>query len=98
MDSDKTSNFIQSYGFKADFKTQKKDIYFAGEKLTNQIPEEIYVDYVLGGAMMIRTSLLKTIGLFEENYFLYNNDLDICLLYTSPTPRDRTRYLMPSSV
>ena len=77
LDSDKTNNIIQSYGFKADFKTQKKDIYFAGEKLTNEIPQEIYVDYVLGGAMMIRTSVLKTTGLFEENYFMYNDELDI---------------------
>ena len=24
-------------------------------------------------------------------------DADLCLLYTSPSPRDRTRYRMPSS-
>ena len=28
---------------------------------------------------------------------LLNTYFDVCLLYTSPSPRDRTRYRMPSS-
>ena len=76
LDRDNPGNFIQSYGMKVNFKTQKKDIYFAGKKLTNEIPLEIYVDYMLGGAMMIRSNVLETTGLFEEDYFMYNDELD----------------------
>ena len=39
-------------------------------------------------------------GLFTEEIEekLYNHEIDIaCLLYTSPSPRDRTRSRMPSS-
>lgn len=77
LDSKETNNIIQSYGFKVNFKTQKKHLCHTGEKLTDEIPPEIYVDYVLGGAMMIRTNVLSTTGLFEENYFMYNDELDI---------------------
>ena len=31
---------------------------------------------VLGGAMMIRSSVLKITGLFEEDYFMYNDEID----------------------
>ena len=33
----------------------------------------------------------------EVKEFDYLDDLLTCLLYTSPSPRDRTRYRMPSS-
>ena len=33
----------------------------------------------------------------DGNKFLINSKYLICLLYTSPSPRDRTRYRMPSS-
>ena len=41
-------------------------------------------------------------GLLDEAYLAHRfveevNDLYICLLYTSPSPRDRTRSRMPSS-
>jgi len=68
---------IQSYGFRANFYTQKKTLLLTGKKLTNEIQSEIYVDYVLGGAMMMRCSMLKITGLFEEDYFMYNDELDI---------------------
>ena len=37
--------------------------------------------------------LLQKVGICEENDYPYNT----CLLYTSPSPRDRTRSRMPSS-
>ena len=63
-------------------------------KLKNIIQEDIFLD-----------PDRKTIGVaacdidkdgFEEIYFL-NTDTYSCLLYTSPSPRDRTRSRMPSS-
>ena len=36
--------------------------------------------------------------LFDQGYILsYKFEADTCLLYTSPSPRDRTRSRMPSS-
>ena len=33
----------------------------------------------------------------QSNRLTFTNDLKTCLLYTSPSPRDRTRSRMPSS-
>ncbi len=39
----------------------------------------IPVTFVTGCAMMINSSLIKHIGLFDERYFLYHEDVDFCL-------------------
>ncbi len=71
------NEIIQAYGVNVNYKTQKKVAPFSDEKWTLNLPDEIYVDFVLGGAMMIRSSVLKITGLFEEDYFMYNDELDI---------------------
>ena len=42
------------------------------------------------------TQLLDDMGIEEDTLVVFTND-NGCLLYTSPSPRDRTRYRMPSS-
>jgi len=37
------------------------------------------VDWVSGACMMIKKFLLDEIGLFDENFFMYCEDIDICL-------------------
>lgn len=72
-----SDNIIQVYGVNVNFRTQKKMAPFGNEKWTNNLPSELFVDFVLGGAMMIRSDVLKITGLFEEDYFMYNDELDL---------------------
>jgi GT2 family glycosyltransferase len=37
------------------------------------------VDYIFGGAMLIRRTVLEEVGLFDPGYFMYYEDLDFCL-------------------
>ncbi|NDJ34441.1 MAG: glycosyltransferase family 2 protein [Chloroflexi bacterium] len=39
----------------------------------------IGVDYVWGTAMLIRSDVLRTIGLFDESYIAYFEDMDLCM-------------------
>ena len=40
---------------------------------------------------------LENLDFSEQDKQTYNLDLEACLLYTSPSPRDRVRSRMPSS-
>jgi len=44
-----------------------------------QFDQTRQVDYVFGAAMLIRRSMLERIGLFDESFFLYLEDLDVCI-------------------
>ena len=68
------------------------------------LPENTYC-CLLGPSGCGKTSLLRMIAGHEDitsgKVFLDNQDISneppACLLYTSPSPRDRTRSRMPSS-
>lgn len=36
------------------------------------------VDYVIGAALAVKQTILEQIGLFDEGYFLYYEDVDLC--------------------
>ena len=37
------------------------------------------VDYVIGAALAVKRTVLEQIGLFDEGYFLYYEDVDLCM-------------------
>jgi len=75
----KNRNIIQEYGGHIDFKNYKikknyvNQIY---EKLEN-IPESMDVEFIMGGAFIIRADLVRRIGLFEPRYFIYGDEIDL---------------------
>ena len=68
--------------------------------LTNQIDK----DPNFGIKIKEFETLVEKVKLQHGDFSMSNedlskllNELNFCLLYTSPSPRDRTRYRMPSS-
>lgn len=43
-----------------------------------QLDRPLEVDVLMGSAIMMRRSALDEIGLFDENYFMYLEEMDIC--------------------
>lgn len=47
--------------------------------MTDTDPTKIQTpDWILGAAMLIRSNAIKTVGLMDERYFLYFEDVDWC--------------------
>ena len=59
---------------------------FSGDRV--ELPEEAVIPYTFGQAASLSSSDLHRFR---------THNTSICLLYTSPSPRDRTRSRMPSS-
>lgn len=45
----------------------------------NKLPESYPTDFVTGCAMVVRKGVFKKIGFFDENFFMYGEDTDLCL-------------------
>ncbi|MGI9316351.1 MAG: glycosyltransferase [bacterium] len=61
------------------------------------IPESTQpVDWLAGASMMIRSEVLKEVGLFDEDYFLYFEETDFC--YRARKAGWKTVYVKESSV
>lgn len=71
-----TRAFFHFAGFEKIFKRSKIfDSYYKGH-----IPEdqETEVDACVGAFMLIKSNVVKKVGPFDEDYFFYGEDLDLC--------------------
>ena len=72
------------------------------ERLLLALLELIVAHLLLSLQVLLRLQLLEELAVSDENtvwvsLLLSAPGLQFCLLYTSPSPRDRTRSRMPSS-
>ena len=81
------NNFLEinNVDFKAGGKTKVKNVSFS-------VQNEGDIICLLGPSGIGKTTILRTIAGLEKI-----NNGSICLLYTSPSPRDRQKPRMPSS-
>ena len=75
---DKIKNTIQLYGAKVNFKNQKSQLIGSGKSFEEiDLPEVLEVDYVGGGTTFCKKEVIQRVGLFEEMYFIYNDEIDL---------------------
>ena len=55
------------------------------------------LNLILGGQFLVIVDLDDSLGDVRNFEELFIGGMKLCLLYTSPSPRDRTRSRMPSS-
>jgi GT2 family glycosyltransferase len=74
----KNEHVIQLFGQKINYKTQQKEFLFNNQNLYQAgLPEEMEVDFVNGGSVFIRSEIVNQVGLFNEDYFMYNDEIDL---------------------
>ncbi len=52
---------------------------FQGMNGKTQLPENLQADYVPGALLLARRSLLEKVGLLDDYFFLYGDDIDLAL-------------------
>ena len=81
------------------FHTNHKEINIRKINVENDLNFDQEIDFVVGSPPCTQFSLANRggNGNIEDGLVDIYKFLEVCLLYTSPSPRDRTRSRMPSS-
>jgi hypothetical protein len=111
MDLAEKNQEIGILGSKIYYFDQPKTLWFAGATIdwkrafsphigrleidTGQYEIDKEVDRVTGCSMLIRKRVLEDVGLFDENYFLYAEEVDLCVRARNKGYRN---YYVPKSV
>jgi GT2 family glycosyltransferase len=75
---DKKINKIQDYGVMVDFKKQTKAGLYSGSLYESVSLNKVEkVDMITGAAVLIRVEFIKKYGLFDQDFFIYNDELDL---------------------
>ena len=65
--------------------------------LKNQVPKNSAATAQTHATESVQRAMMQALGLIGDRIDQLDSKLSGCLLYTSPSPRDRTRSRMPSS-
>jgi GT2 family glycosyltransferase len=72
------TNNIQCFADKVNFRNARTRTLYSGTNVDyDEIPRILYVNSVHGGCFMIRSSVVTEIGLFNEDNFMYNDEIDL---------------------
>ena len=66
-------------GGNLDMKTGQVGHKYEGEVDNGQFDKENKLDWATGASLLIKTEVFKKIGLFDERYFLFYEDVDFCV-------------------
>jgi GT2 family glycosyltransferase len=76
--SEKNPDEIQEYGGSINFKRGTLKKYYTNENVNNiTLPETMETDFVGGGVCFIKADVFKKIGMFENSYFAYFDEIDL---------------------
>lgn len=67
---------VMAFGSKINYDTYEYQDNFKGCKDNDEIPKMLYCDYVPACSLMVRTSVIRKIGLMKESNFIYWDDID----------------------
>jgi len=75
---DKNLNKIQFYASKIDFNSRNSISLHSNQLfIEGKFPKEIEVNIVGGGITFIKANIVKEIGLFDERYYIYGEEVDL---------------------
>ena len=74
-----SNRFIKNFSIISPAANEKNYGFFS-KKIIQKVKSKnvIKVDYVKGFAMLVKISKIKSIGMFDENIFLYMEEIDLC--------------------
>lgn len=73
-------DYVQQFGQKIDFEHFCTEVPYFNAYEDGSMPEFVYTDAVAACALMIRRSVIETIGFMPEDNFLYWDDTEWCYL------------------